>query len=339
MQEIYEIIQTPRAGKENWDYAYHAGLVRAMQTKLLPLNVFADMASAGSYREAIECTAGSDYGFQPDEPIERIYSILADARNELKTFFKDMASGSPIASLPEIEADMSNLRLAVRRFAAERPIGEDYSNAGTVPPEQFESIFESDDYSDLPAHFRQAAEESVLEYYATKDLRSIDYAIDRIEFHWHKKLAQNAKLIYLSDITAARIDLTNIGMVIRSKFAGSEEEPPFIAGGFVDIDKLKGAMFQSFDVFDQIFYSTDYEPMIVSSVDYLNSSSSFVRFEALCEQHLQRCCDVADYIAAGLQPLIAFYYRKLIELRWLRIVITAKKNGLSKQFISDRLGV
>ena len=338
MHETIDIIHSPRLGSEDWNYAFAAGFVRSSETRLLPDAVFADMAGASGLKEALECVGTGDYGFSNSEANPE--QVLLDARTNLRLFYQDLTKDSPVKLLPKIEADMSNLRLALRRFLVGKPIKDDYCEEGTVSPELFEQIFESDDYSDLPPHFRNAIEQAVLSYYETKDIRQVDYAVDLVEFEEILKLADKAKLLYLRDITSVRIDLVNIGMLLRVKFAGKDDDDaPFIDGGFVDLDKFRSALFQSFDVFDQIFYATPYVALIVSAVDYLNNNQSFVRFEALCDMYLEKCCMLSQTVTAGLQPVIAYYYRKQLEIKRLRIAINARKNGLDKQYVSDRLGV
>ncbi|MGE4285776.1 MAG: V-type ATPase subunit [Phycisphaerae bacterium] len=328
----------PRVGRDEWDYGFQAALVRSMETTFITEANFADMAAAQDVREAIDCISTSTYRFAATDSAS-VETTLLEARSALRSFFRETARGTAIEGLPEIEADMSNLRLAVRRFAAGRNIGDDYGTEGSVRAEEFERIFESDDYCDLPAHFRDALESALLLYYDTKDIRSIDLAIDAVEFARTAALAADAELVFLADINRVRVDLVNIGMLLRVKYAGSEEEPPFIEGGFVDIDKLRGALYQSFDVFDQVFYSTIYEVLVVSSVHYLMDNDSFVRFEALCERFLSTCCKLSSSVTAGLQPLIAYYYCKQLEIRRLRIVLSAKRNGLDSKLIAERLGV
>ena len=58
-------------------------------------------------------------------------------------------------------------------------VGLDYSNEGNVPAEEFEEIFEQENYERLPEYLQDAVEAAVLGYYENKDIRRIDYEIDR----------------------------------------------------------------------------------------------------------------------------------------------------------------
>jgi vacuolar-type H+-ATPase subunit C/Vma6 len=104
------------------------------------------------------------------------------------------------------------------------------------------------------------------------------------------------------------------------------------------MDKLRAALLGNLDQFSAICYATPYGAIIEAGIEYLNSSNSFLRLEGLCDKYMEQIYDMSGQITAGIQPAIAYYYRKSDEIKKIRMVLTAKSSMLDKQLILDRLG-
>ncbi len=333
------IAMLPRVGNNDWNFAFQAGLVRSMESSLLTPVIFQDMAAAADLNAAIEILGGSEYSMsQGRVTIGDVEKMLVEKRQQLLYFYANLLSKSPVSSLGEILIDMSNLRLALRRFLTEKPIGTDYCPGGSQLETMYETIFEQNDYCFLPTYMQTAIEQGILAYYADKDVRAIDYAVDQVQFDAVFELAQKAECSYLQGLVMAWADLTNIKTVMRKKLRETDSLDGFIAGGFLDWDKLKAALHQPEDQFSNICYATPYASLIEAGIDYLTKNNSFLRFEALCDKYMDGCYDLASQITAGIQPAIAYFYKKSEQIRKIRMVLTAKSNLLDKQLILDRLG-
>ncbi len=334
------IAMLPCIGDNDWDFTFQASLIRSMESSLLAPAIFQDMAAAADLNAAVEILGGSEYAMsQGRVTMGDVERMLVEKRQQLLHFFSDLMSKSPVSALGEILVDMSNLRLALRRFLTDKPIGTDYCPGGSQPETMFETIFEQNDYSFLPMYMQKAIEQGILAYYADKDVRAIDYAVDQAQFDAVYELAEKADSSYLHGLAMASADLTNIKTVMRKKIRQTDSLDGFITGGFLDMDKLKAALHQPDDQFSNICYATPYTSLIEAGIDYLSKNNSFLRFEALCDRYMDGCYELASQITAGIQPAIAYFYRKSDQIRKIRMVLTAKSNLLDKQLILDRLGV
>ncbi|MCK5173245.1 MAG: V-type ATPase subunit, partial [Planctomycetes bacterium] len=87
-----------------------------------------------------------------------------------------------------------------------------------------------------------------------------------------------------------------------------------------------------------LFYSTPYYDVLERGVSYLSREKSFLHVEKECEDHLVGFLKTTRSITAGPQPVIAYLLMKENEIRTVRMLLTAKKNGLDTKIILDRLG-
>ncbi|MEN8127925.1 MAG: V-type ATPase subunit [Planctomycetota bacterium] len=329
----------PPTGQEDWRYAYPTAKVRVLELSMIPRSTFVDMAKAASFAEAAELLAGTDYTVEATADSAQIEQMLMARRTEARDLFADLMLDEDIVTFLRAREDFANMRLAIRRIVTERPLGLDYSNEGNVPAEEFEEIFEQEYYERLPVYLQEAVEAAVLGYYESKDIRRIDYEIDRCEAKWRLEQAQSIDSTFAISIVRLRIDLSNIRTMLRLKMAEREDQTQFfIPGGFVDSDKFKQGLDTGYEAMAQLFFATPYYELLEAAMPYLRDEKSFLKLEKECEDFVKGFLKTTRSIAAGPQPVVAYFLMKEAEIRTVRMVLTGKKNSLASQLILDRLG-
>ena len=329
----------PSVGAEDWAYAYPTAKVRVLELSMIPRGTFVDMANARSFAEAAEMLAGTDYAIESGADSTGIETMLSSVRTAVRQLFADLMPDEKVLRFLRAREDFTNMRLAIRRVVTERPLGLDYSNEGNVPAEEFEEIFEQENYERFPDYLQDAVEAAVLGYYENKDIRRIDYELDRIEQQWRIREAVQTKQEFILSLSRIRIDLNNIRTMLRLKMAEREEETGFfLQGGFVDVDKFVQGLEAGYEAIGSLFFATPYAELLDASIPYLRSEQSFLKLEKECEDFVKGFLKTTRSIAAGPQPVIAYFLMKEAEIRTVRMVLTGKKNGLDAKLILDRLG-
>jgi V/A-type H+-transporting ATPase subunit C len=246
-----------------------------------------------------------------------------------------------VVELLRTRDDFANLRLAVRRTLTEKELGADYSSHGNVPPEMIEQIFsEEDEFSKpvFPDYIRQAVEQAVLAYYQNKDIRRIDYAIDRCQAEYNLNKAHELESIFLLGLYRIQIDLTNIRTMLRLKFTESEQRNVFLVGGFIELERFIHGLELGYEALGSLFFATPYYRVVEAGANYLASNKSFLKAEQQCDEFLTGFLKSTIQITVGPQPIIAFLLMNENEIRKVRLILTAKKNHLDTKLILDRLG-
>ena len=338
-QAVIDFYRYPPVGTEDWRYGFATAKVRSLETLMVSRGTFLDMANSENLSSAVELLGSSDYsmlsGASGYGEIER---MLLDKRSEVRNLFIELMIDDDLEELLRARHDFANMRLAIRRVVTERPIGLDYSDFGSVPAAEFEEIFEQENYERFPNYLREAVEGAVLGYYSDKDIRRIDYAIDRYESQYRIKKAVELKSVFLLSLFRTRIDLTNIRTMMRLKLAERDEKVFFLPGGFVEIDRFVHGLGIGYEALASLFYATPYHDVVEGGVSYLVAEESFLRLERLCEEHTTGFLRTTQSLAAGPQPVIAYFLMKENEIKSLRMVLTCKNNGLDTRLVIDRLG-
>ena len=344
----------PPVGGDDWRYTFQTAIVRALETQMLTRTTLLDMANAENFEQAVDLLATSEYALpQAGRSFSQMENILRLRRTAARELFANLMLDTPIVELFRTRDDFANLRLALRRMLTKKPIGADYSREGNFPPERFAEVFEEENYQLLPDYMAEAAEQAVLAYYQNrapallaamrrsgreqKDIRQIDYAIDRFGAEYNLKKARRLKSRFLEGLFRLQIDLTNIRTMLRLKFTESEQRNVFLKGGYIELERLRYGLDIGYEAAGPLFFVTPYHRVAETAAGYLASDKSFLRAEQQCEEFLTGFLKTTIQITAGPQPIIAFLLMKENEIRTVRLILTAKRNSRDTKLILDRL--
>jgi V/A-type H+-transporting ATPase subunit C len=329
----------PPVGEDDWRYTFEAAKVRVLESMMLERGILLDMANAESFEAALEMLSGSEYALSGRaKGLAEIQEMLLERRVAVRELFIDLMLDSELVEILKAREDFANMRLAVRRVVTERPVGTDYSDEGSVPAEEFEEVFEQENYSRFPWYLQEAVEAAVLGYYQEKDIRRIDYEIDRVEAGYDLQKARQIGSVFLESLFGTRVDLTNIRTMLRLKLSEDRNRELFLPGGFIETDRLVHCSDIGYEAIAPLFYATPYHAVVEAGVSYLTAEQSFLHLERSCQDHMMGFLKTTRIITAGPQPVIAYLLMKENEIRTVRMVLTCKKNQMDTKFILDRLG-
>ncbi|MBN1795482.1 MAG: V-type ATPase subunit [Sedimentisphaerales bacterium] len=330
----------PPIGGDDWRYTFATAKVRALETQLINRSTLLDMANAPDFASAVDSLSSTEYSVAGGgKDFNEVEEMLIARRSDIRKLFANLIMDDALLELLREKDDFANLRLALRRKLTDRQIGTDYSNEGSIPAEEFEQIFEQENYSPLPEYMQEGIECAVLSFYENeKNVRWIDFAIDNCQAHYKLAKVIELKNIFLEGLFRIQIDILNIKAMLRLKFTASELRDVFIEGGYLEIESLKHGLDIGFESVAALFAATPYFEIINSGASYLTSNNSFLKLEANCDKFVDGFLKQTSQITAGPQPLIAYLMTKEGEIRTLRLILTAKKNSLEPRLILDRLG-
>ncbi len=340
-QCILDFHDYPPIGGDDWRYGFETAQVRALDMQMLSRTVLQEMANAENFEQAADSLAGTEYALpQGSSGFAEVEPMLRDRRTAVRNLFCDLMIDGGIVELFRSRDDFANLRLALRRTLTDKPVGTDYSPEGNVPPEQLEQISGDQEGTEGPRSFdymREAIEEAALAYYQNKDIRDIDYAIDRVQADYNLRRAGQLKSVFLRGLFRTQIDLTNIRTLLRLKFTESEQRNVFLEGGYIETERFRSGIDAGYETLGSMFFATPYYRIVDTSASYVASNNSFLKVEQQCEEHLVGYLKLTTQITAGPQPVIAYLLMKENEIRRVRLLLTAKKSFLDTKLILDRV--
>lgn len=335
---LSDFYRYPPVGEDDWRYMYETARVRTLEGTMLSRAILTDMANAPDFASAAELLSSTEYAIASNSTDVQIEQMLLERRAGIRAQFAELMLDEDLVQLMRAREDFANMRLAIRRLVTEKPLGLDYSNDGSVPAAEFEDILQQENYERLPEYLQDTVEAAVLGYYENKDIRRIDYGIDRMHYQWRIQRAEELGSVFCASFGRIQVDLYNIRTMLRLKMAQRDEKEYFFGSGFVDVDKFVQGLAAPYESVSALFFATPYYDVIEEGVRYLRSEQSFLKLEQQCEDYLMGFLKTTREIAAGPQPVIAYFLTKEAEIRAVRMVLTGKKNTLTSKLILDRLG-
>jgi len=336
---ILDFYTYPPVGCDDWRYLSQTAHVRMLELQMLSKATLLDMANAETFEQAADFLSASEYALPPSKNrFAELENTLMLKRETLRALFAELMISKAIVKLFKTRDDFANLRLVIRRMLTKKPLDADYNNDGNTSAEQLKEAYEQENYSILPNYMQQAAEQAVLAYYQNKDIRWIDYVIDRLQTEYNLRQAYRLKSAFLLGLFRIQIDLTNIRTMLRLKFTESEQSNVnvFLQGGFVELERFRQGLKLGYEALAPLFFVTPYHRVVEAGASYLASNKSFLKLEQQCEEHLNGFLKSTIQIVTGPQPIIAFLLMKENEIRTVRLILTAKKNFLDTKLILDR---
>ncbi len=333
----FDFITYPPVGQTDWKYVQAVAQIRAMEDRLFSRQFFAELANAGDIKELCDILAGTDYPITPAMSDAETDNLLLARKMEVRKLFEQLIGNESIARIFRSGTDFANLRLAIRRLVTEKPIGTDYLPQGTVAPEQFELAFEQEDYSGLPEFLQDDVEAAVLAYYKNKNIRDVDFEIDKAQAEFQLRAAEKTNHPFLVELFRMQIDLTNIRTMMRQKIRGIDERQAFLPGGYLEKSRLVQCLDIGFEALASQFFATPYHHLIESGAIYLQKENSFLKLEACCDEHLLGYLKTTRYISAGIQPIAAYLLLKEHEIKMVRLITAGVKAQIKPEMMLDRI--
>lgn len=154
-------------------------------------------------------------------------------------------------------------------------------------------------------------------------------------------LAQRLDYPFISDYFRHRIDLGNLKMFFRIKYADLPKEryeKLMLIGGFYSPDFLLENFNLSYSEIAEKIHFTPYSKLWDAVSDAIEEKETFVELERGIEDYLIRYLKKAKHIVFGPEPIFAYGLARRRELSLVRILGVGKLNHVPSEILKERMG-
>lgn len=230
--------------------------------------------------------------------------------------------------------DYHNLKAAIKQVYKNTSYPNIYLSNSTIDPEIIIKAVTEHDFSLLPEHMREVAEEAYQIQLRTGDSQLCDIVLDKAaldSIYAHGKASGNELISHYVELKVAA---ANINIAIRSVKTGKDEE--FLKRALSEcdsLDKLKliENALEGMDAIYNYLSTTDY----ADGVPALKESSQ--AFERWCDNRIIVYIRPQKYNPFTLSPLAAYLLARENEVKTVRILLSGKRNDISDDIIRERL--
>ncbi|MCL2814765.1 MAG: V-type ATPase subunit [Oscillospiraceae bacterium] len=302
--------------KFEYDILYNAKGIQSALDELDNINYFHTYKSAdmGNYGVMLDGLMIDTFDFMkkivPDELIWRIFALYYDIHN-MKLVVKERF----------FKKRLDNLALEYGSYS--------------LPTMRSAAVRESDNILNNKILTR-----GFFEALGCRDMYDIDFILDKTYFKTLKKLAEGFEIPEIQGFVTERIDLFNVSVYFQYRAAG--EPKGYFAAAFSEEGSFALEEWQTYidgagdHSMEKFSLWQKYKPIWEKAE---TKSQIFSELDVIIDNYLINKTKACKLMAFGIEPICAYFYNKLMEIKNIRILLTGKENGYPTEEIKKRMRI
>lgn len=311
-------------------YAFCVARIRALENRLLSKEDIAMLISQKDLSAALSFLVKKEYA----QENETVNSIAKRHTLELNAALTESVPDKKELDALYILNDYFNLKVLVKCMLEKISPEELFVYPTTIDYNNLTKACDSADFSLLRAHYAQTAQKAYSIALKNENGKFSDVIIDRAAIDALTACAKNKNSGILGKICAFLADTANIKIALRSAATLQDSEYIKEATGScneLDRDKLIISAIAGGEELTSYLLSTSYKEGVEA---YLRNPSSY---EKWCDDEVMKIASSSVYTSFGFDPAVYYFYRKSLEIKTVRMILTAIKSDVDRSIIKERV--
>ena len=314
------------------DFTYAVARIRYRENKLLndaDLNTLLSAKNADAVIRQLRDKGWGDNAGSSDPD-----ALLRRESEKVWEFIDEIVPEKEAFDFLLIPNDFHNLKVAVKAITRDAKPDDMFIRNSTVPAEQIYDAVSKREYNRLPAFLEETAQEAMSVLLQTSDGQLCDIIIDKACMEYVGKLGKENSEEIIRLYCELFVASADIKIAIRS--AHTKKRPEFIrrsmaACDTLDVDRLATAASLGYEDVLKYLESTRYS----SAIPAIRVSMS--AFEKWCDDYVTEAMKPQKWEPFTIGPVVAYLIARENEIKAVRMILSAKINGLSNDAIKERL--
>ena len=314
------------------DYTYAVARIRALEVSLFSAAMIEQLIACQSEAACLQLLSEKGWG-DSDTPLnaeamltretEKIWEVIKEMHIDMSIF--------DVLSYPNL---FHNLKAAVKEVCSSESHPGIFFEDCAISREEMLNIVREKNFSKLPSYMAGAAQEAYDTLLHTRDGQLCDVIIDKATLEAIYAAGKKAQDAILRDYAEDTVAIADIKIAVRSQKTAKTIE--FMKRAMVEcdslsVDLLSKAALSSMEAICEYLSGTAY----AEGAKALAESSS--AFERWCDNRIIHTIQPQKYNAFSVGPLVAYVLARENEIKTVRIILCGKANGLSEEFIRERV--
>ncbi len=315
------------------DYAFGVAKIRANELDLLTPVDFDNLIAANDYRSALRIL--EDKGWEPTENGASFAPMLEKFEDKTWQLVCDCLPDVSVFDSLILPNDFYNLKAAIKAVFSDLEPNDYFIKPFVTDPALIAEAVTNKKFDILPKHLKDTAVEAYDAVVRVGSGRLADIIIDKASLNVAlagAKQSGNEALTALAELSCA---CANIKIAFRSAETGRDTD--FMLRCMADCDTLDNkrlAFAAAEGGREAIAEYLQFTPYAEAGEKL---SESAVAFEKWCDDSVLKGIGAKRFSAFGAEPIIAYYLTCLAAVKNVRIILSAKLNGVSSEEIRKRV--
>lgn len=313
------------------DVIYAVARIHYREMALLTKQDLEQLLACRSYDECLRSLKDKGWGRGSERTGEAILEAEEEKIWELMGELTEDLSPFRVLMLP---TDYNNLKAAIKCVDTSTEPVDVFLPGGTLEPEALLQCARESDFSSLPEHMRQAADEAHHLLLETGNGQLCDILLDKACLQAIQAEGKSSK----EDLPARYAELTvaiaDIKTAVRAAKTGKDQrflETALAPCDSLNIQELTAAACKGSEALFEYLSGTPY----AQAAQELRESYS--AFEKWCDNHVMEMILPEKSNFLGMGPLFAYVLARRSEIASVRIILSGKLNGLDETMIRQRV--
>lgn len=311
-------------------YAFCVARIRALENKLLTKQDIASLIGQKDYSAALGFL--KEKGFA--EEGESLSQIITRQTQQLNTLLDESVPDKKELDALYLLNDYFNLKVIVKCAVEKKNADGLLLFPTTIDFSSFDYEAADGEFTFLKSEYRNAAKEAYSIALKSSNGKFSDIIIDTAAINTLSDFAKGRNSGMLGKICGFIADTANIKTALRcvSTFQDSDYIKAAIGNCFkLDKEKLVESALSGEEALSAYLEASDYKE------GYLIYKSNASAFEKWCDDNVMKIASDAVYTSFGFDPVVYYYYRKSLEIKTVRMILTAIRSDVDRSIIKERV--
>lgn len=317
-------------------------LVRVKETELLGADVWQNLIAASSLEKVRQILSATPYARYVKEEFfaDNFEASLTHARSKFFTWAYQVAPEPELVDIYTLRYTFHNLKVLTKADLTGQTLDHLFLPDGRFTADMIKSAVRTQASSILPDYLMDGIAE-VMHYFEEGNiLQGIDIIYDRLYLTQQRRLADSLGYPELVEEVTGFIDFTN--MIITMRGLLQKQTPTFLttvlsSSGSIPKKDFLACAGLSLKEYTAFLLTTKYKNLLEKIVvgDEIQVKQMVVERDNYLTHFFAR----AKVQAFGPLPLLSLMNAHEVEEKNLRLIVTAKNNGFSKEAVLERMRV
>lgn len=320
-------------------YAYAVARIRALEKGLIGQEKMSRMADS-SLEDALRMLQEAGYGDMPEATAMDAEAMIAKERVKASELVREISPAPAVTDLFLLQADVHNLKVLLKARLLHLTEEPPLMQGGVYPAELMQAAVREGNYRDLPVSFSDALTALEKQLQAKENPQAVSIALDKAYLtHAYATLAGNKNDFALSYFKGLA-DFNNVLSLLRLRDMGAEKETlavSLLPAGDIPHSTLVAAFDQPFDMLIKMVSTGPCGSVLSKGLEEVQRCGRTGSLEKMRDNYLMELAKKGKYETMTLHPILGYLLAREQEAKSIRLILTAKRNGLAASVISERL--
>lgn len=317
---------------------YAVARIRAVEKRLIRTDRMTRILEA-SLEDALKLLCETGYGSLPDATADDMDRMIERELSNAAALVSAITPDRDLTDLFLMQTDVNNLKILLKaRLMNEDP--PPLQAGGVFGAQKLAAWVKAGQYRDLPPAFSAALCSLESSLAVRPEPQKISLALDRAYLAHAIDTAKKKSCGFAEAYFSAQADFANVLALLRisAMQAGAEMlSHAFLSGGAISLSTLKSAYGLSADALSSAVATGPCAREIAAGLSEIAKTGHISALEKWRDNALMNIMRSGKYGIDGIDALVGYLVAKEREALMIRLILTAKRNGLPQSVLQERM--